>query len=98
MSHSEQRLGQVQRAILRELRSILARRQIKLAALSTATGIPRSTLHHKLRGRTGLTVSELVLIAIALAVPAADLLETAMTAVETAGRDAGEASEPDEPA
>lgn len=84
MSHSEQHLGQVQRAILRELRSILARREIQLAALSSATGIPRSTLHHKLRGRTGLTVTELVLIAIALDVPAADLLEAAMRAVEPA--------------
>lgn len=93
MSHSEQHLGQVQRAILRELRSILARRQIKLAALSSATGIPRSTLHHKLGGRTGLTVTELVLIAIALDVPAADLLESAMKAVEPADGETGGAGE-----
>lgn len=90
MSHSEQHLGQVQRAILRELRAILDQRQVRLAALSTATGIPRSTLHHKLRGRTGLTVSELVRIAIALDVPAADLLDTAMAAVTASDSETGE--------
>lgn len=59
----------------------MARRQVTLAALSEATGISRSTLERKLsdgdgdRGRDGdLTVTELVRLAIALDVPAADLI------------------------
>lgn len=56
------------------LSSLVARRRIALTALSEATGIPRSTLHNKLRGKSRLTIVEVVRIAIALDVPAADLI------------------------
>lgn len=53
---------------------------MKITELSLASGIPRSTLNNKLRGRGQLTVAELVQLAIALDVPAADLFTIAADA------------------
>jgi len=86
VSHSEHCGGQVREAAARALRSAIARQQIKLTALSAATGIPRSTLHNKLRGNSDLTVTELVRLAIALDIPAADLIAGA-TEVRRASHD-----------
>jgi transcriptional regulator with XRE-family HTH domain len=74
VSHSEQSGEPVRQAAARELRAAIARKRLRLTALSAATGIPRSTLHNKLRGNSDLTVTELVQLAIALDVPAADLI------------------------
>ncbi len=52
----------------------MARRQVTPAALCAATGISRSTLDRKLSGHGDLTVTQLVRLAIALEVPAVDLL------------------------
>ena len=67
-------------AAVDEIRRILARDGIRIATLATASGIPRSTLHNKLSGRGQLTVADLVRIAIALDVPAADLFAAAAAA------------------
>ena len=74
MSHFEHPRPQPSHATARELKEIITRKQVTLAALSAATGIPSSTLDRKLRGRGDLTVSELVRLAVALDVAAADLL------------------------
>lgn len=57
-----------------KIRAHLRRKGLTVTALSTATGIARSTLQKKLNGKGDLTVAELVAIAIALDVPAADLI------------------------
>ncbi len=87
MSHSEHRGERARHAAARELRAAVARKQVTLSALSAAAGIPRSTLHNKLQGNSDLTVAELVRLAIALDVPAADLVAVAAQAAraETAG-------------
>lgn len=64
-------------AAVLEIRALLARKQMTVAALAAAAGIPRSTLHNKLSGRGQLTVADLVQLAIALDVPAADLFAVA---------------------
>lgn len=87
MSHSEQRDRRVTSAAASELREVVADKQITLTELSTASGIPRSTLTRKLRGEGDLTITELVRLAIALDVPAADLLGVAVEAARDA--DAG---------
>ena len=74
MPHAEQRERELSRAVACDLRAVAARRQVTLSALSRATGIPRTTLSRKLRGHGDLTVSELVRLAVALDVSAADLL------------------------
>lgn len=91
MSQSEHRGSRIGQAALRELRALVAHRQVKLRALSAATGIPRSSLHHKLSGRSALTVADLVVLSIALDVPAADLLARA-----TAASDADDTADPQE--
>lgn len=60
-----------------DVRAAVARKQVRLDALSEATGIPKSTLSTKLRGRTDFTVPELFDLAGALDVPAMDLLASA---------------------
>ena len=52
----------------------MARKQVKLDALSEATGIPKSTLSTRLRGLSDFTVPELIDIAAALDVSAADFM------------------------
>lgn len=84
MSQSEHRRARVRQAAASELRAAIARKRIRLTALSDATGIPRSTLHNKLRGNSDLTVTELVHLAIALDLPAAELIAAA---AEAAGPD-----------
>ena len=79
MSHSESHRGRTNHAVACELRRVIARRQVTLTALSTATGIRRTTLYRRLRGEGDLTVAELVRLAVALEVPAADLIATAVT-------------------
>ena len=69
-------------AAVGEIRRILARDGIRIATLAAATGIPRSTLHNKLSGRGQLTVADLVRIAIALDVPAAELFAVAAAAFD----------------
>lgn len=67
---------------MQQLRRVIAERQIKLTELSSLSGIPRSTLHHRLNGTGDLTVAELVQLAIALDLPAADLVTAAIAAAE----------------
>lgn len=69
MSHSEHR-----QIVAGEVRAVVARKQLRLDDLSAATGIAKSTLSMKLRGHNEFTVTELIRVAIALDVPAADLL------------------------
>lgn len=74
-------LGQsVSTALATELRRIVDDQRISLTTLSAASGIPRSTLHARLAGRGRLTVAQLVRLAVALDVPAAELVTAAMTA------------------
>jgi transcriptional regulator with XRE-family HTH domain len=80
VSQFEHSGGHVRRAAARELRDVIARKQVKLADLSAASGIPRSSLHKKLCGSSNLTVDELVKLAIALDVPAADLITAVLDA------------------
>ena len=87
MSHSEQRDRRVTSAAASELREVVADKQITLTELSTSSGIPRSTLTRKIRGEGDLTITELVRLAVALDVPAADLLEVVVEAARDA--DAG---------
>lgn len=63
---------------------MIDRKKVGVPALSAATGIPRSTLHKKLSGDSPLTVADLVQLAIALDVPAAELIAVA---VESSGGD-----------
>jgi len=87
VSHPEHRGERVRQAAVRELRAIVERRQIALSALSRASGIPRSTLHNKLRGNGDVSVAQLVQLAIALDVPAADLVALVVEAAD--GDDTG---------
>jgi transcriptional regulator with XRE-family HTH domain len=64
-------------AAVREILALVARKQLKITELSAASGIPRSTLNNKLRGRGQLTVADVVQLAIALDVPAGDLFAIA---------------------
>ncbi|WP_188113351.1 helix-turn-helix domain-containing protein [Nocardioides humilatus] len=74
MSYIEHRGAWVREATVREINALIATKKIKIAALSEAAGIPRTTLHNRLHGKGDITVAELVLLAIALDVPAADLI------------------------
>ncbi|UUW88349.1 helix-turn-helix domain-containing protein [Pimelobacter simplex] len=74
MSHSELDLRE---ATAGEVRAARARKQISLDVLSESCGIAKSTLSAKLRGLTDFTVPELIDIAMALGVSAADLLPPA---------------------
>ncbi len=85
MSHSEPLGQRARQAVAQELRATIARRQVTLTVVSRDAGIPRSTLHRKLHGQGDLTVSELVRLAIALEVPATDLVQAAVTAAGAAG-------------
>lgn len=76
MSHLEQR-----QAIAGEVRAAVARKQLRLDDLSATTRIAKSTLSTKLRGHSDFTVTELVLLSVALDVPAADFLAPAVQAV-----------------
>jgi len=69
MSQSEHR-----EAVAGEIRAVIARKQVRLDDLSVATGIAKSTLSTKLRGHSEFSVTELIDIAMALDVPAADFL------------------------
>lgn len=80
MSQSEQRGIRARDAAARELRTLIERAGLTITAVSAATGIPRPTLHKKLNGSVDLTVVELVKLAIALDVPAADLVTVAAEA------------------
>lgn len=80
MSQPEHLGGRVREAAVHELRRVVAARQIKLTELSTMSGIPRSTLHHRLNGTGDLTVAELVQLAIALDLPAPGLVAAAIDA------------------
>lgn len=71
MSHSEQT---IRSRIAGEVRAAVARKQVKLDVLSEASGIAKSTLSMKLRGLSDFTVPELVDIAAALDVSAADFI------------------------
>gem|GEM_PF-4461433 len=82
MSQSEHLGCRVRAAAVQELRRVVAERQIRLAELSALSGIPRSTLHHRLNGTGDLTVAELVQLAIALDLPAASLVSAAIAAAE----------------
>lgn len=77
-------------AVVRQLAAVIAQRQVKVAALSRAAGIPRSSLHNKLSGKAELTVAELVQLAVALDIPAGDLFATAADAVAGEDQDGGE--------
>ncbi|WP_183094567.1 helix-turn-helix domain-containing protein [Nocardioides stalactiti] len=85
MSQNEQRNGPVNRAAVAEVRALVAQRRMSITELAEASGIPRSTLHSKLGGRSGLTVAELVQLAIALDVPAADLFNAAAAGLDGEG-------------
>ncbi len=85
MSHFEQTGQRSDSAATRALREAVTRSQVTLSALSAATGIPRSTLGRRLRGRGELTVTELVRLAVALDVVAADLLAGAIEAARVDG-------------
>lgn len=82
MSQSEHLGSRIHAAAVQELRRVVAERQIKLTELSSLSGIPRSTLHHRLNGTGELTVAELVQLAIALDLPAAGLVSAAVAAAE----------------
>ena len=60
-----------------EVRAEMARQDITRATLAVATDIPPYTLSRRLSGTGDLTVTELMRIAGALGVPAADLIERA---------------------
>lgn len=64
-------------AVAAEVRATVARQQVSLSELSERTGIAKSTLSNKLRGKTDFSISELIDVAIALDVPTADLLPPA---------------------
>ena len=72
MSRSEHR-----QIIAAEVRAAVARKRVRLDELSAATGIARSTLSNKINGNSDFTVSELVEVAIALDVSAAEFLPSA---------------------
>ncbi|WP_182481364.1 helix-turn-helix domain-containing protein [Nocardioides immobilis] len=80
MSQPEHLGSRVRRAAAQELRRVVTERQIKLTELSSISGIPRSTLHHRLNDNGDLTVAELVQLAIALDLPAAGLVAAAIDA------------------
>jgi transcriptional regulator with XRE-family HTH domain len=80
VSHFEHLGPHPSHAAARELKEVITRKRVTLAALSVATGIPRSTLGRKLRGQGDLTVTELVRLAVALDVAAADLVAGAIDA------------------
>lgn len=84
MSHSEQRDRRATSAAASQLREVITGKRITLTELSTSSGIPRSTLTRKLRGEGDLTVTELVRLALALDVPAADLIGVAVEAARDA--------------
>jgi DNA-binding Xre family transcriptional regulator len=83
VSHFEHLGDRVSRSAAGVIRDVIARKQIKLGSLSESTGIPRSTLHNKLGDKGELTLAELVQLAIALEVPAADLVAAAIAAAES---------------
>jgi transcriptional regulator with XRE-family HTH domain len=85
VSHFEQAGQRSDDAATRALRDAVTRKQVTLAALSAATGISRSTLGRRLRGRGDLTVTELVRLAVALDVVAADLLACAIETARVCG-------------
>lgn len=87
MSQSEHLGWRVREAAVQELRRVVTERQIQLTELSSLSGIPRSTLHHRLNGTGDLTVAELVQLAIALDLPAAGLVTAAIDAASDGTRD-----------
>lgn len=74
-----QHLGErASRAAAEALRDLIVRKQVRLGSLSESTGIPHSTLQTMLSGTSELTLAELVQLAIALDVPAAEIVATAV--------------------
>lgn len=71
-------------AVAAEVRAALARDGRRAAALAAATGISRSSLSRKLRGAVPFFVEELVEIATALDIDAADLIPARSPAMQEA--------------
>lgn len=71
----------VRRLAAGEIRAECARQDVSLLTLAERTGIPKSTLSNKLKGRSDFTVTELILIARALDVSAATLITAVLGVV-----------------
>ena len=87
MSYLEHRGVRARQAAVREINAAITRQHVTISALAEAAGIPRTTLHNRLRGKGDITVAELVRVAIALGVPAADLITAAAEAAAGEGPD-----------
>ncbi|MEZ0577306.1 hypothetical protein [Nocardioides sp. MH1] len=82
MSYLEQRGERVHQAAVGAVNAEIARQGVTVSEVAKAAAMPRTTLHNRLRGKGDMTVSELVRVAIALDVPAAALLTSAMEAAQ----------------